>query len=232
MIFVTMLYAPVLCLLLLSGNASASALNSLEQAVSAQPDNLKLGSDYRQAAIQEGQFNRSIEFFKKLVDLHPGSANAYLNLGFAYVDKIPVSGMFSQLKLGKDAIAAMSKSLDLKPKWIGYYARAQVSLYFPKVFGKAKSALADLENALALQSKRAEEPYYVKTYVSLGDAEWKLENLDRAQAIWKEGLLKFPQDPALTSRLNTSGKDLERLIDDELDRNKRANTDLSPLREN
>ena len=125
----------------------------------------------------------------------------------------------------------MSKSLELKPKWIGYYARAQVSLYFPKVFGKAKSALADLEEALALQSKRTREPYFVRTYVSLGDAEWKLDNLEKARAIWKDGLAKFPSDPSLESRLSKSGKDLERLIDDELDRKKRADTDLSPLRE-
>ena len=229
MFFSTILHSGVMCLMLLSNGAPA--LDSLEQVVAAHPDNLKLGSNYRQAAIKARQFDRSIKFFEKLVDAHPRSANAYINLGFAYIDKIPAAGIFSQLSLGKDAIAAMSKSLELKPKWIGYYARAQVSLYFPKVFGKAKSALADLEEALALQSKRTREPYYVRTYVSLGDAEWKLDNLEKARAIWKDGLTKFPSDPSLESRLSKSGKDLERLIDDELDRKKRADTDLSPLRE-
>ena len=35
------------------------------------------------------QYDRAIAFFKKLTTEHPSAANAHLNYGFAYVDKIP-----------------------------------------------------------------------------------------------------------------------------------------------
>src|SRR6478736_6727559 len=71
-------------------------LDLLETALSIEPDNLRYGSEYRQAVLRhavtihpkEGQvqdFERSLKFFDQLVAKNPGASNAYLNYGFAYV---------------------------------------------------------------------------------------------------------------------------------------------------
>ena len=60
-------------------------LSKLEAALAADPDNLRYGSEYRQAVIQAKEYERSLKFFEKLVADHPTAANAYLNYGFAYV---------------------------------------------------------------------------------------------------------------------------------------------------
>src|SRR5579872_1603914 len=72
-------------------------LAKFEAALAADPDNIRLGSEYRQAVIQAKEYERSLKFFEKLVADHPKSGNAYLNYGFAYVDKIPASGSITQV---------------------------------------------------------------------------------------------------------------------------------------
>src|SRR5947208_6007589 len=59
-------------------------LSKLESALAADPDNIRYGSEYRQAVIQAKEYDRSLKFFEKLVADHPKSGNAYLNYGFAY----------------------------------------------------------------------------------------------------------------------------------------------------
>src|SRR4051812_47769244 len=70
----------------------ATDLASLEAAVVAAPDDLRAANDYRMAVIPLKQYDRAIAFFKKLTTDHPSAANAHLNYGFAYVDKIPDAG--------------------------------------------------------------------------------------------------------------------------------------------
>jgi hypothetical protein len=70
-----------LCVLVALG--AMPDLSKLEGALSADPDNLRYGSEYRQAVIQTKEYDRSLKFFEKLVADHPKSGNAYLNYGFA-----------------------------------------------------------------------------------------------------------------------------------------------------
>src|SRR5665213_3071236 len=73
-----------------------AALSSFEEALTADPDSLRNGSEYREATIQrvlalqpivkgqphEGKpadFDRELAFFAKLTATHPNSANAVLN---------------------------------------------------------------------------------------------------------------------------------------------------------
>src|SRR5262249_2322963 len=44
--------------------ASAPDLGTLERAVAAEPENMLLGAEYRQAVIATGNFDRSIDFFE------------------------------------------------------------------------------------------------------------------------------------------------------------------------
>jgi len=216
------------------------ALNLLENALSADPDNLRYGSEYRQAVLQrartlharEGKpddFERSLKFFEQLTANSPTAANAYLNEGFAYVDKIPAAGAITQVILANTALGHFTRSVELRPSWIGYYTRGMSYLFWPKIFGRAKMGVADLEAALKIQKSGPKKPYHVRAWIALGDGYWKVDDLEKARATWTEGLKEFPGCKALEERLSKRNDDLKALIEDALDPSKRVDTNLKDL---
>jgi tetratricopeptide (TPR) repeat protein len=210
-------------------NDFAKGLHHLELAIGDDPDNLRYASEYRQAIIRHKEFDRSIEFFEKLLASYPKSANLHLNYGFAYVDKIPIAGSITQVILANTALGEFSKAVDLQPGWLAYYTRGASYLFWPKIFDKAPLGVADLEKALALQQDRPKKSYYVRTYIALGDGYCKVEKMDRARATWQEGLRQFPDNSQLKDRLSLHGDELAKLIDNNFDPNKRVDTDLREI---
>ncbi len=207
-----------------------TALTEFEAALAADPDNIQYGSEYRQAVIQAKEYDRCIKYFEKLSTDHPNAPNAFLNFGFAYVDKIPAAGTITQVILANTALSYFTKSLELRPSWIGYYTRGNSYLYWPKIFGRAALGVADLEQAMKIQKADGKKKsYFVRAYISLGDGYWKTDQLDKAKATWKEGLEMFPDSTQLKARLSRDGDALKEYIDDMLDPNKRVDTNLQEI---
>jgi len=217
-----------------------TAVNLLEGTLASDADNLKYASEYRQAVLarakalhpkdgQPADFERSLKFFEKLTADHPQASNAFLNFGFAYVDKMPASGAITQVILANTAQSHFTKSIELKPSWIGYYTRGNSYLFWPKIFGKAKLGVADLEECMKIQKATSKKPYYVRAWISLGDGYWKMDELDKAKSVWAEGLKQFPDSEPLKQRVSKQGDDLKQVIDDALDPNKRVDTNLKDL---
>lgn len=204
-------------------------LSKLEASLSGEPDNLRYGSEYRQAVIQSKEYDRSLKFFEKLVADHPASGNAYLNYGFAYVDKIPVAGSITQVILANTALSHFSKSIELQPSWIGYYTRGNSYLYWPKIFNRAHLGVEDLEQCMKLQKADKPRSYHVRAYISLGDGYWKMDDTPKAKVIWQEGAKLYPDNAQLKARLSKDGDELKTYIDDVLDPNKRVDTDLHEI---
>jgi tetratricopeptide (TPR) repeat protein len=213
----------------LGSNDFAAALRYLESAVTDDPDNVRYANEYRKAAIKSKDFDRSLKFFEKLTSDHPNSANLRLNFGFAYVDKIPVAGSITQVILANNALTQFSKAVELKPNWINLYTRGVSYLFWPKVFNRAPNGVADLEQALKVQKNETRQIYHAKTYIALGDAYWKTDQLDKARATWQEGLKLFPEKAELKTRLAQQGDDLKNTIEANFDPNKRVDTDLREL---
>lgn len=221
-------------LLLLALFASGTeSLDRLEAALRADPDDLRAASEYRMAVIRSGDYDRCIAFFEKLVADHPRSANAWLNDGYAFVDKIPAAGSVTQLILANNALTRFSKAIERQRSWLALYTRGNSYLYWPKVFGRAPLGVADLEEAVALARKEPKaKKVYARSFVALGDGYWKTEEEGKARAAWREGMKLFPGDPQLAARLARDGDALSAYIDDQLDPHKRVDTDLGPLLEN
>lgn len=207
----------------------AAALDEFEAAVAEAPDSIRYGSEYRVAVISAKQHDRCIKFFEQLVAAHPKSANASLNFGFAYVDKIPVAGTITQVILANTALAHFTKSIELSPSWIAYYTRGNSYLYWPKVFGRTPLGLADLEQAMKMQKQEGKRSYHVRAYVSLGDGYWKMDDIAKARATWQEGLALFPDSTPLKDRLAREGDALKEYIDNVLDPGRRVDTNLHEL---
>jgi len=218
-----------------AGNPAA-ALPRFEAALAADPDNLLYATEYRHAVIKTADYDRCIAFFEKLVADHPQSAHAWLNYGYAYVDKIPAAGSISQVILANNSLKQFSQSITLERSWLALYTRGNSYLYWPKIFGRAPLGVTDLEEAVGLARKEVQEAkrpkrVYARSFVALGDGYWKTEQPEKARAVWQEGLQRFPGDAQLQARLARQGDELTSYIDDQLDPNKRVDTDLKPLLE-
>ena len=213
-------------------SAGTDGLTALEQAVMAQPDDLKAANDYRMALVATNkieQFDRGVAFFAKVVAAFPNSANAHLNYGFAYVDKVPVAGSITQVILANNALGEFTKAIELKPTWIGLYTRGNSYLFWPRIFNRTHLGVADLEAALKLQRAEPKHGYHVRVFISLGDGYWKMDDTAKATATWQEGLTAFPGSDALKARLSKQGDDLKALLDAAYDPNKRVDTSLKDL---
>ncbi|MBI3940603.1 MAG: hypothetical protein HY315_07185 [Acidobacteria bacterium] len=206
-----------------------TALTEFELALDIDPDNLRFASDYRQAVILAKQYDRCLGFFEKLVTAAPAASNAYLNYGFAYVDKIPDAGAITQVILANKSLSLFSRSIELKPSWIAYYTRGNSSLFWPKIFGRTPLGVADLEEAMKLQKTENKRGFHVRAYIALGDGYWKMGELDKARTLWREGLAQFPGTSPLVERLAVEGDPLKALIDGMYDPNKRVDTNLHEL---
>jgi tetratricopeptide (TPR) repeat protein len=218
----------------------AAAFDNMEGAIREEPDNLRYASEYRMAVIaaakqlhpKEGKpddFARCIKFFERMTTDHPSASVAWLNYGFAYVDQIPASGSITQVILANTALSDFTKSIEAKPSWIAYYTRGVAYLFWPKIFGRVPMAIADLEQAMKMQKAQPKQAYHLRAYVALGDAYWKSDDIDKARALWKEGLVQFPDATALKERLAKQGDELKSYLDDLLDPSKRVDTDLRAL---
>ena len=213
----------------LAQGPAATELAKFEQALSANPDDLRAGNDYRVAVIKTGQYDRGLDFFKQLVTQHPNAANAHLNYGFQYVDKIPAAGSITQVILANNALTEFSKSLELKPTWIGYYTRGNSYLFWPKIFMRTKLGIADLEAAMKIQKAEPKRHYHARAYVALGDGYFKYGEIEKAATVWKEGLAQFPDNTALKQRVGQKPDDIEVLLAGVYDPNKRVDTNLQDL---
>ena len=114
----------------LSSKDYPNAIAAFEEALLGEPDSLRNGSEYRMAILKQAKalhpkegkpddYEREIQFFTKLQAANPKSVSANLNYGFTYVDKIPAAGSITQVILANTALTYFTKSIEIKPTWIG-----------------------------------------------------------------------------------------------------------------
>jgi tetratricopeptide (TPR) repeat protein len=207
----------------------SAPLDQLESRVTADPEDLRAANEYRLTVITATSYDRALNFFNDLTAKNPDSANAHLNYGFAYVDKIPAAGAISQVILANSALTEFTRSLEIRPSWIGYYTRGVSYLYWPKIFDRTRLGVADLEAALKIQQADERHGYHVRTFVALGDGYWIMDDAQKARAAWRAGLKQFPDAEALKQRLAAKPAALKTLMNDTYDPSRRVDTDLSAL---
>jgi tetratricopeptide (TPR) repeat protein len=209
--------------------AAKAALGDFETALALDPDNLRWGSEYRQAAIAAAEFDRSIEFFTTLAKEHPRAAATRLHLGYAHVDKIPAAGAITQVILANTALNHFSAALELEESWLVRYTRGNSYVYWPPIFGKTRLGIADLERAIELAEGLPKRSIHARAWVALGDGHWRLDDLARAREIWQQGLARYPGDADLEARVRRDGEALEQFLDATYALGNKVDTDLSPL---
>ena len=206
------------------------ALAALESRVAADPESLKVAAEYRQAVIAAGEYDRAIRFFNGLADRPGAGPHAFLNLGLAYIDKIPAVGALRRISPGNKATEALTRSIEREPSDVAYLIRGLVNLHFEKgFFHRTPAGVADLESALRLARPHPDRPYVARIYVALGDGYWRLQNRDKARAAWRDGQSRFPADDRLRLRLTATDTVISDTIAHDLDAGVRVDTSLREL---
>jgi len=206
------------------------ALEKFEAAIQAAPNNLGYGNAYRQMIVNintKSMYDRCLAFFKQLVADHPNMPNAWMNYGYAYVDKIPTEGAITQVLLANTALGYFTTALDLKETWLARYTRGNSYLYWPAIFGRTPAAIADLERAIEMSQATPPRPYHVRAYVGLGEAYWRLSNFKKAREIWQAALERFPDNESLKERLSLDDKALNDFLTAHFEPGRRVDTDVS-----
>ena len=218
------------CIALLSlavALGDAATLSALEARLTANPENLKAGAEYRQIAIADNASDRAIAFFEQLSAKPNAGPNVYLNLALAYVDKIPTVGAFRRIAIGNKATKAVTRSIELKPWEVSYAVRGMVNLRFEKGFyHRTPQGVADLEEARRLSAAHARSPYVAQIYLALGDGYWRLKDHVKAREVWKKGSGLFPADAHLRERATSPDNVVTDAIDKTLDPGARVDTSL------
>jgi len=207
----------------------ATALDQLETAAGARPDDLRYGAEYRQAAIAAAEYDRAIQFFEKLAAQHPDSAAVRLNWGYAFVDKIPAAGAVTQVILANTALTHFTEAIEREATWLALYTRGNSYVYWPPIFGRTKLGIADLERAVAMSEEGEPRSFHAHAYAALGDGWWRLDELDRAREVWRRGLERIPGAKSLEERLAREGEALEEYLQAHYAIGNRVETDLREL---
>jgi len=176
-----------------SGEPLRERLLNLERAIQGDPENLPLAASYRALAIEAAQFDRSIDFFEKIAKRRGSGPNVYISLALAYVDKVPPAGDIRRLFLGRDAMGALTKSIEQRPCALAYYLRGVIN------------GIYDTEGIRTAHKKFGNKPL-------IGEqVRWGLENLDitpaRITELGAEGLFA----PMKISCANHAGNGLVRI---------------------
>jgi len=221
--------AAVLCAVL-QAPIAARDIDDLEQAVAANPEDVKLAAEYRQLAIAERAFDRSIDFFEKLAKRKGSGPGAQISLAFAYVDKVPAAGDIRRLYLGRDAMSALTRSIGQRPTVLAYYVRGVINLFYNTfIFHRTDRGVADLTTALGMITPDTPPRLVLRIHTALGDGYVRLQNVPKARAIWTSALARFPDDAGLRSRLAAEGVALEDIVTTALTASRRLDTSMKDL---
>jgi tetratricopeptide (TPR) repeat protein len=205
-------------------------IEAFEKAIAGDPENLKLAADYRQLVIMGGEFDRSIDFLERLAKQKGSGPDVRISLALAYVDKVPTSGDLRRLYLGRDAMNALTRSIEQKPSVLAYSVRGLINLFYNTfIFRRTDKGIADLKQALALATADTPPMLLARVYVALGDGYFRLDDLAKANETWSAGLAKCPEDAALKLRLSTQGRQLAVAVSTALDARRRIDTSLNEM---
>ena len=166
-------------------------------------------SAYRARCAAYNRHDRAIAFFQDLLAQDPRNQRARLELACALVDKIPTCGgmaaIVSKGTLARKSLDQLNPYLACDPdSWIGHYTRGMNHLHWPRALQHSADAAKDFARCIEWQKQHergAAKPYYLRTYVGLGDAYTKNKQLDKARQAWRKGLQAFPRATELKTRL-------------------------------
>jgi cytochrome c-type biogenesis protein CcmH/NrfG len=105
--------------------------------------------------------------------------------------------------LALQADQSFNAALKLDPSnWEAQFVKYSTVYYWPADAKRDNEAAQKLASLIDRQEALPPQPYFAQTYVALGNQYQKLGQPDFAEATWRMGLSRFPNDTALQQKLS------------------------------
>jgi tetratricopeptide (TPR) repeat protein len=156
---------------------------------------------------QSGQLDQAITELKRRATDDPTNAQIPTTLGEALLNKVSAihaaGGDVNEMGiLAMQADQSFNAALKLDPaNWEAQYVKYSTMFYWPANEARDTEAAQKLSSLIDQQEALPQQPHFAQTYVALGNQYQKMGKSDFAEATWRLGLTKFPNDPALQKKL-------------------------------
>ena len=135
--------------------------------------------------------------------LAPNNPDLQTQLGAAYVQKVfdvgmgPLAGVWSQ-----KADQAFDHALELDDThWEARFRKAMSLSNAPAFLGRQKEAVQQFETLVDQQERATSAPEHARTYCFLGNLYDQNGDHEKALAMWRRGLTRFPDDENLRGKI-------------------------------
>lgn len=154
---------------------------------------------------EAGLTDEVIAMYEERAEDAPDDANAQVDLGQAYIQKIQEVGNGPQAGLwATKADQQFDRALELDPRhWEARYTKAVALSFWPPIFGKQGEAIRQFETLVQQQGGDPSKKHYASTYLLLGNMYQQIGNHEKAVAAWQNGLQVFPGDADLQKQLES-----------------------------
>jgi len=201
----------------------------LSRRVQAAPGDVMAGNALRRICREQKRVERCIELFDKLAEEYPAVAAVRINAALAYIDELPNHSLYMQAKLSTHSMQHVSAILATDPdNWLALYIRGLNNLYWPLWYRRSDRAIADLSHCTRVSERLSagrRMSYMALAYVALGDAYARLNRIDAALAVWRQGARLYPE-AQLRDRMGADPRELHEKIEKIRSRDVPIDTDL------
>jgi tetratricopeptide (TPR) repeat protein len=156
---------------------------------------------------EAGQMDQVIAELKQRATLNPADPTIPATLGEALLDKVRVlhesgADVNEVGILAMQADQSFNAALKADPtNWEAQFVKYSTMYYWPADAARDNDVAQKLSSLIDQQEALPSQPQFVQTYIALGNQYQKLGKPDFAEATWRLGLTKFPNDPTLLKKL-------------------------------
>lgn len=154
-----------------------------------------------------GQIDDAIAELQRRAKENPEDANIQTTLGEAMLNKVRLlhetgADVNEQGILAMQADQTFNAALKIDPKsWEAQFVKYSTMYYWPANESRDNEAAQKLSSLIDQQEALPSQPQFAQTYVVLGNQYQKMGKSDFAEATWRLGLSKFPDDLSLQKKI-------------------------------
>jgi tetratricopeptide (TPR) repeat protein len=156
----------------------------------------------------EDRIDEYLETIERLCAADPENDDLQVALGNAYLQKL--FGVGNTPEAGEYAYksdAAFDRALEIDDQnWNARFTKAVSLSNWPAFMGRGPEAIENFEILIDQQATQPSRPEFAMTYLFLGNLHQAAGSLDKAIAVWKQGLALFPSSEGLQRALDLAEK--------------------------